>query len=160
VPSQPAWSQVLRYLIVGGLGVGVNMITMVVLTQAGPPVESVVVPIAFTEFNVRFYHLFSTAAFVVANLVNYVFNRVWTFRSQAKWAGELQRFFLTGLGVQLLGLGVLTLLMHPDSALRLSTDVFDGSHLLRTRVYWAQLITIAVVTPLSYAVNTLWTFRK
>ena len=136
------------------------MITMVVLTQAGPPVESVVVPIAFTEFNVRFYHLFSTAAFVVANLVNYVFNRVWTFRSQAKWAGELQRFFLTGLGVQLLGLGVLTLLMHPDSALRLSTDVFDGSHLLRTRVYWAQLITIAVVTPLSYAVNTLWTFRK
>ena len=53
---------------------------------------------------------------------------------------------------------ILTLLMHPQSPLTLPPAIFDDSTGFRTRLYWAQLITIAVVTPLSFVLNKLWTF--
>ena len=59
---------------------------------------------------------------------------------------------------QVLGLALLTLLMHPDSAISLPRDVLDDSSGLRNRLYWAQLIVITVVTPLSFVLNKLWTF--
>ena len=40
----------------------------------------------------------------------------------------------------------------------LSPQFFDNSTGFRTRLYWAQLITIAIVTPLSFVLNKLWTF--
>jgi hypothetical protein len=49
--------------------------------------------------------------------------------------------------------------MHPHSPIALSTSVFDDSTGFRTRLYWAQLIVIAVVTPLSFVLNKLWTFN-
>ena len=48
--------------------------------------------------------------------------------------------------------------MHPSSLFALSPAIFDNSTGFRTRLYWAQLITIAVVTPLSFVLNKLWTF--
>jgi len=36
--------------------------------------------------------------------------------------------------------------------------VFDNSTGFRTRLYWAQLIVIAVTTPVSFVLNKLWTF--
>jgi hypothetical protein len=48
--------------------------------------------------------------------------------------------------------------MHPGSVFALSPVFFDDSTGFRTRLYWAQLITIIVVTPLSFVLNKIWTF--
>jgi hypothetical protein len=48
--------------------------------------------------------------------------------------------------------------MHHGSPLSLPTHPFDDTSGLRTRLYWAQLIVIAVITPLSFVLNKLWTF--
>jgi hypothetical protein len=48
--------------------------------------------------------------------------------------------------------------MHPHSPVSLPSDVFDDSSGLRNRLYWSQLIVIALVTPLSFVFNKLWTF--
>ena len=50
--------------------------------------------------------------------------------------------------------------MHPGSPFSLSTSVFDDSSGFRTRLYWAQLIVIGLVTPLSFVLNKLWTFNS
>jgi hypothetical protein len=44
------------------------------------------------------------------------------------------------------------------SPIHLSPTVLDDSTGFRTRLYWAQLIVIAVVTPVSFVLNKLWTF--
>ena len=49
-------------------------------------------------------------------------------------------------------------LLHPHSAVALPTGVLDDSTGLRTRLYWGQLLVIAAVTPLSFALNKVWTF--
>ena len=36
--------------------------------------------------------------------------------------------------------------------------MLDDSSGLRSRLYWGQLIVIAVVTPLGFVINKLWTF--
>ena len=59
---------------------------------------------------------------------------------------------------QLVGLGILTLLMHPGSIFSLSPTVLRQLDRLPDPLYWAQLITIAIVTPLSFVLNKLWTF--
>ena len=57
-----------------------------------------------------------------------------------------------------LGLGLATLLMHPGSPIALPSSVFDNSSGLRTKLYWANLVVIAVTVPLSFVLNKLWTF--
>ena len=49
--------------------------------------------------------------------------------------------------------------MHPGSFMHLPTRVLDNSTGLRTMLYWGAAIVIAVVTPLSFVLNKLWTFR-
>jgi putative flippase GtrA len=99
-------------------------------------------------------------AFVVANLWNYQLNRNWTFRSakHSAWWKEYWPFFTVGLLGQVISLVLLTLLMHRGSPLSLPTDLLDDSSGLRTRLYWAQLTVIAVVTPMAFVLNKLWTF--
>ena len=108
----------------------------------------------------HWYHLYSTVAFAVANLWNFQLNRLWTFRSgkHARWLCEYLPFLAVGVLGQLLALLVLTLLMSPAGLLALSSGLLDDSTEWRTRLYWAQLITIAVVTPLSFVLNKIWTF--
>ena len=149
-----------RFGIVGLSGVVVNMITLIVLRRVGPHFDDAVVGILGTDFNLRWYHVYSTLAFLVANLSNFQLNRTWTFRSSgaAGWWREYWPFLVVGFGGQVVGLAVLTLLMHPDSPVGLPADVFDDSTGLRNRLYWSQLIVIGLVTPLSFVLNKLWTF--
>src|SRR5699024_9007719 len=88
-------------------------------------------------------------------------NRSWTFGSagRTRWWREYGPFLTVGALGQGIGLGLLTLLMHTDSPIHLSTTLLDDSSLLRTRVYWAQLLMIAVVTPLTFVLNKVWTFH-
>jgi len=149
-----------RFGVVGVSGVLVNLLTLVVLRRLGPPFDDAVVALGTTGFNLRWYHVFSTIAFLVANLSNFQLNRTWTFRSNlaAPWWREYVPFLVVGLACQVVGLAVLTLLMHPGSPISLPTDVFDDSTGLRNRLYWSQLIVIVLVTPLSFVLNKLWTF--
>ena len=149
-----------RFALVGGTGVLVNLVVLVLVKRLGPPPEDPIFGLAPTAFHVRWYHLYSTAAFLVANLWNFQLNRWWTFRSNrhAAWWREYWPFLAVGMLGQAIGLVLLTLLMHRRSPLSLPTHLLDDSSGLRTRLYWAQLIVIAVVTPLSYVLNKLWTF--
>ena len=149
-----------RFGVVGAAGVVVNMLTLILLRRVGPHFDGAVVGLLGTEYNVRWYHVYSTVAFLVANLWNFQLNRTWTFRSagHAPWWREYWPFLAVGAAGQAVGLALLTLLMHPDSPISLPREVFDDSTGLRNRLYWSQLIVIAVVTPLSFVLNKVWTF--
>jgi putative flippase GtrA len=154
------WLLLFRFGIVGLSGVVVNLLVTVIANKLGPDEDNVFLGLPLTAYNVRWYHVFSTIAFLVANLWNFQLNRLWTFRSakHAGWLSEYVPFLTVGLLAQIVGLGILTLMMHPDSPLALPPDIFDDSTGFRTRLYWAQLVTIAVVTPVSFVLNKLWTF--
>ena len=149
-----------RFAVVGVSGVLVNMLTLIALRRMGPDFDDAVVGLLGSDFNLRWYHVYSTIAFLVANLSNFQLNRSWTFRSSraASWWREYWPFLVVGLVGQAIGLTLLTMLLHPHSPISLPADVFDDSTGLRSRLYWSQLIVIAVVTPLSFVLNKLWTF--
>jgi putative flippase GtrA len=152
--------QFVRFALVGGTGVVVNLVVLIVVKRLGPDPELALFALRPTAFHVRWYHLYSTAAFVVANLWNFQLNRTWTFRSSkhSRWIREYWPFLAVGMLGQAIGLVLLTLLMHHGSPISLPTDPLDDSTGLRTRLYWAQLIVIVVITPLSFVLNKLWTF--
>ena len=154
------WLLLFRFAVVGASGVLVNLLTLVVVKKLGPDARQAIVGIPFTGFNVRWYHVYSTIAFLVANLWNFQLNRTWTFRTgrHAPWWREYWPFLAVGLLGQVIGLVLLTMLMHLNSPIHLSPTVLDDSTGFRTRLYWAQLIVIAVVTPVSFVLNKLWTF--
>ena len=154
------WVLLARFGLVGASGVLVNMATLIAVKKLGPAEHLAILPVPLTEYNVRWYHVYSTIAFLVANVWNFQLNRTWTFRTtrHASWLHEYLPFLAVGFLGQVVGLALLTLLMHPDSVLHLPESVFDNSTGFRTALYWAQLIVIAVVTPVSFVLNKLWTF--
>jgi putative flippase GtrA len=99
---------------------------------------------------------------MIANLWNFQLNRWWTFKSaqHSGWWREYLPFLAVGLLALIANLGILTLLMHPGSPFALSPSFFDDSTGFRTRLYWGQLIAIAIVTPLSFLLNKIWTFSS
>jgi putative flippase GtrA len=158
--------QFFRFGLVGGVGVLVNQVVLVLTNVIardafGAHNNDILVDLPFTDFNVRNYHLYVMIAFLVANFCNFMLNRHWTFRSSEHgpaWR-EYWPFLLVGLGAQMVGLVLITALMHPHSPIGLPSDVFDGSSGLRNKLYWANLITILCVTPINFVLNKLWTFR-
>lgn len=152
----------LRFGLVGGSGVLVNLVVVYLAARVLPGSDSVFLDLPGTDFNIRWYHVISTLAFFVANAWNFLLNRRWTFRSggHASWLSEYLPFLAVGLVGQAIGLGILTLLMHPGSGVSLPTSFFDDSTLLRDRLLWGQFIVLALVTPLSFVLNKVWVFRS
>ncbi len=151
-----------RFGLVGASGVLVNLLVLMLVSRFTPGEDSVFFDLPFTRFNVRWYHVISTIAFMVANLWNFQLNRMWAFRSSkhADWWREYLPFLAVGLLGQLIGLVLLTALMHQGSPIALPADALDGSSVLLTRFYWAQVIVLAVVTPVSFVFNKVWTFSS
>jgi putative flippase GtrA len=149
-----------RFALVGVTGVLVNLVVLVIVKRVGPLPEVAMFSLPPTSFHARWYHLYSTIAFVFANLWNFQLNRMWTFRlgRHKSWWREYWPFLAVGFLGQLIGLVLLTMLMHRGSPISLPLHPLDDTSGLRTRLYWAQLIVIAVVTPLSFVLNKLWTF--
>lgn len=137
------------------------MVVAVICNKVGPLDTGAALPLPFTDFNVRWYHVYAMVAFVVANLWNFQLNRWWTFKShkEAGWFREYLPFLAVGLMGQAVSFIVLTLLMHTGSPVHLPRSFFDGSTGFRTPFYWAQLISILVAVPVTFIVNKLWTFR-
>lgn len=159
--------QFLRFGLVGGAGVVVNLLVVIILKRElsgiwpSAAYDGIWWSIPFTDYNVRWYHVMSTVAFFVANVFNFQLNRWWTFNSRraAPWFREYWPFLTVGLVAQGIGLVLLTLMLHPQSPAALPADILDDSTGLRTRLYWAQLIMVVFTVPVSFLLNKFWTFR-
>lgn len=159
--------QFLLFGLVGGSGTVVNLLVSVASKKiagwtAGVSEYDVFLPLVGTDFNIRWFNIFMTIAFLVANTWNYQLNRSWTFRGlpQRTWWRGFFPFLLTGIGAFLVSQVVATLLMNPLSPIALSPTIFDDSSGLRTKFYWATAISIIVAMPVNFLVNKLWAFRK
>ncbi len=161
-------NQLVKFCVVGASGVAVNFVVAYACKKLAPLIwpgaqeGMVFLDLPFVDVNIRWYHVFSMIAFIVANLSNYQFNRSWSFKSKKhlSWLRELFPFFVVGLLAQLIGMGVETALMHPRSPIGLSDSFFDGSSGFRTKWYWAHLLMICVTIPVSFLLNKYWTFRS
>ena len=159
--------QFLRFGIVGGSGTVVNLLIVyltkrLALWSADITEHDVFINLFGTQFNIRWYHVFMTIAFLVANTSNYQLNRMWTFKEARRitWFRGFFPFLLTGLGAFLVSQVVATLLMNVNSPIALSPEIFDDSTGFRTKFYWASAISIIVSMPINFVINKLWTFRS
>ncbi len=119
-------------------------------------------PVPFTDYFVRYVHLVWIVAFLVANVWNFQLNRRWTFRATrgSSWWRQFWPFLAVGSAAAATGLVIITGLTHPESPIYLPDPYFHEQAGLRSRFYWAQLITIVVTMPINFVVNKLWTFRS
>lgn len=163
--------QFVRFGMVGGLGFFVNLATVfavrkllpLIWASAGIPAgDGVWWPIFNSEFNIRWYHVIYTVAFLVANVFNFQLNRWWTFRSNraAGWFREYGPFLTVGLVALVITILGSTALMNEASPIALPRDVLDGSSGLRDPLYWTAIIMIVVNIPVSFLLNKFWTFRS
>ncbi|RYY10911.1 MAG: GtrA family protein [Alphaproteobacteria bacterium] len=155
------WTLLGRFGLAGGSGVLVNMLVLFIAKKLGPFHGAVLADLPGTTYNIRWYHLYLTVAFLVANLYNFQLNRTWTFRSakHARWVEEYWPFLCVGLAAFAVGLTLATLLIHPNTPLSLPAALDDSTG-FRDRSYWANLIQIAVTVPLAFTLNKLWTFSS
>jgi putative flippase GtrA len=126
---QHNWVQLVKFVAVGGSGYAVNIGVY-----------------ALVHNLIGIGHLRSaTAAFLVAVLNNFWWNRHWTFGAREGHAGfQAARFFAVSVGAFLVALGVSQLLVS-------TTDLPDVV---------AQAISIVVATPLNFIGNKMWSFGR
>ena len=161
------FGQFLKFGIVGGSGTLVNLVASVIAKKCGwaffeAMPNDPLVNLFGTQFHLRWFMLYSTIAFLVANTWNYQLNRMWTFKSVSKvsWIRGFFPFLLAGIGAFLVSMAIQHLLMNPTSSLHLPADILDDSTGLRTMYYWANAISIIVAMPINFVINKLWTFRS
>lgn len=158
--------QFLQFGLVGASGFIVNQAVFVVTKKVldlGFDINELdpFINLLGSQFHVRWYHVLSIVAFVVANIWNFTLNRLWTFRGapQRAWWKQLPQFMAVGVFGLIITLVVSTALVNPESPLALPTDIFDGSTGLRTRAYWGNFIGVIMAVPANFLFNKLWTFR-
>ncbi|MCW2961640.1 MAG: hypothetical protein JWM90_2027, partial [Thermoleophilia bacterium] len=81
VKQRHNWVLLLRFGVVGASGVLVNLLVLTLVGAAGPDYHRAWIDLPSTDFNIRYYHLYATIAFIVANVWNFQLNRGWTFAS-------------------------------------------------------------------------------
>ncbi|MDC7104005.1 GtrA family protein [Corynebacterium falsenii] len=158
--------QFIQFGMVGASGFIVNQAVFVLCKKTldwgwDHSADDVLLNLVGTQFNLRWYHLFSTLAFIVANVWNFLLNRYWTFSGVPKkaWWKQLPQFMAVGVFGLLITLAVATALVNPESPIALPADIFNDSTGLRTRVYWGNFIGVIVAVPANFLFNKLWTFR-
>jgi len=122
------WLQLLRFAVVGGSGLVVNL-----------AVFAVVHGVAGAGYAVA-----AVAAWLVAVSNNFLLNRRWTFRARAgRAAFQGSRFVLVSVAAFAVQLALLRVLVE------------GGAPALA-----AQAVAIGVATPVNFAGNKLWSFRR
>lgn len=159
--------QFVRFGIVGGSGVLVNFVVFYLANKGlenglGLHANDVVTQLGSTRWNMRWYHVLSTLAFLLANTWNYQLNRSWTFRGVhgRSWLRGFFPFLATGALAFAVSLTCMTLLMNPTTPIGLPDSVFDDSTGLRTKSYWAQAISTFIAMPVNFIINKFWAFGK
>lgn len=167
--------QFIRFGVVGGSGVVVNMAVAVVLNKlngGSANATEILFSVPATSFNFRFSSLVWIVSFLVANTYNYQLNRSWTFRgTQRGWWRGFWQFLAIGAVAALIGMILKAMMMSPAGIISLHGSWFDAYSLhgrsiggqlvnaLHSREYVSQAIAILVTMPINFVVNKLWTFR-
>jgi putative flippase GtrA len=121
------WIQLMKFALVGGSGYVINL---GVFTLMG------------NDLGVA-HQVAAVAAFTVAVVSNFLWNRHWTFGSQGAPAGfQAARFFAVSVASLGLNLAVLELIWRAGVVTPIT----------------AQAIAVAVATPFNFLGNKLWTF--
>lgn len=155
--------QFLKFAVVGGAGVLVNMVVAVIMNKAnGGTVNAqrVIVTLPGTPYNLRFTTLVWVVGFLVANVFNFQLNRSWTFRNtqRAPWFAEFWPFLAVGSAAAFVGIFIKIAFTNPTSPIYLPEPWFHENAGLSSREYWSQLLTIVITMPINFIVNKLWTF--
>ncbi|OGS42317.1 MAG: hypothetical protein A3K67_06605 [Euryarchaeota archaeon RBG_16_62_10] len=129
----------LKFAFIGGIGALINL---------------AVLWLAHEVFFV-YYLWAATIAFVVADTNNYIWNRLWTFKSKAKIQFQYFQFLVVSVAGLLLNLLLLWLLV--DNALPALDVEMDKASLL---LLGSQVVAIFIVSLFNFGANSLWTFRK
>jgi putative flippase GtrA len=121
------WAQLMRFAAVGASGYVVNL------------------AVFWLGLNAKLdYRAAATAAFVVALVNNFAWNRFWTFRdAPGRIHGQALRFLIVSGAAFVISLGLLAVLVRDAGAPKLL----------------AQALAIVAVTPVSFLANKLWSFR-
>jgi putative flippase GtrA len=121
------WVQLVKFCTVGASGYVVNLCVFALCVEG-----------------IGMHHLAgATAAFVVAVLNNFWWNRHWTFRARSGRAGfQAARFFTVSVVAFLFAASILELLVSVAELPELP----------------AQAISIVVATPLNFIGNKMWSF--
>jgi putative flippase GtrA len=121
------WVQLLKFCAVGASGYVVNLCVFALCVEG-----------------LGIHHLAgATAAFVVAVLNNFWWNRHWTFRARSGHAGfQAARFFTVSVVAFLFAASILEVLVSVAELPELP----------------AQAISIAMATPLNFMGNKMWSF--
>ncbi len=156
--------QFIKFGLVGGAGVAVNMTATVVLNKlhgGTKHAQDILFPIPATDFNFRYTSLVWICAFLVANLFNFQLNRSWTFHgtSKAPWWDEFWPFLAVGSTAAFIGMFIKIGFGNENSLIYLRSPWFHEDAGLQSREYWAQLLTILITMPINFLANKLWTFR-
>lgn len=155
----PEQRRLVKFAIVGGTGVVVNLLTVFLCTAwifAG--VGTVTLPVFGLVQPAGVMALIT--GILVSIFTNFLLNDRWTWGDRSKgatgsWLVRLRDFYLTNgiaAGIQFL---VAWMALRTD----LLAGPFWGLSLDGFRPTIASLIGIAVATPLNYIINHLWTFR-
>jgi dolichol-phosphate mannosyltransferase len=122
------WLQLMKFCAVGASGYVVNLCVFAACVEL-----------------LALHHLVAaTAAFAVAVLNNFWWNRHWTFRARGGRAGfQAARFFTVSVGAFVFAAAVLELLVSVVGVAELP----------------AQAIAIIAATPLNFIGNKMWSFR-
>ncbi len=153
-----------KFALVGGSGVVVNMLVALVMNKANGGTrnsQEILFNLFGTPWNFRFTSLVWIVAFIISNVANFQLNRTWTFKRDRRrsWWAEFWPFFSVGAVAAFFGMFIKIALTNPTSVLYLSSSFFHEAAGFHSREYWAQMITIAITTPINFIVNKLWTFR-
>ncbi len=129
----------LKFAIIGGIGALINLAILWASVEL---------------FNV--YYLWAAVlAFVVADTNNFIWNRIWTFRSKGRIRLQYPQFLLVSVDGLMLNLILLWALVEeilPQLGLRQD----------RASIYIvvAQIIAILLVSIFNFVANSLWTFGE
>jgi putative flippase GtrA len=156
--------QFIRFGIVGGSGVVVNTIVMVLMHKlhGGPEfADQQLIVIPGTDFWIRYRNVVFIVSFLVANVWNYQLNRHFTFEKTGRsWRRDFVPFLLTGVLGAIVGLAVQVALTHPGWPMYLPEPPFTATGTWQSRELWAQLIGVAISTPVTFGLNRVWAFRE
>lgn len=108
--------QFIRFGVVGGSGVIVNMAVAVVINKlngGSANATEILFSIPATSFNFRFSSLVWILSFLVANTYNYQLNRSWTFRgTQRAWWKGFWQFLAIGAVAAFIGMILKAMMMR------------------------------------------------
>jgi len=127
-----------KFAFIGGIGTLINLAILWTLVEG---------------FNV-YYLWAAVAAFVIADTNNFIWNRLWTFRSKGSLPVQYSQFLVVSIDGLMLNLILLKLLVEEFIPwIGLAEDKASFYIVL------SQVIAIFLVSLFNFAANSLWTFQ-